>query len=216
MPPPANPTAPKSASDAAPAPAPSMEEQLQTFWEKRSGLITGLIVAVLLAVLAKGAWDYFSAQHERDIEQAYAAAKSSADLKGFIAANSGHSLAAVAQLRIADESYTAGKFTDAIAAYTAAADFFKTGPLASRARLGLAMAKFQGGQTAEGETALKAFADDTSEIKVYRGEALFHLASAAADSGRAADLKTYTDKLAALDAASPWTSQAMQLRVSGK
>lgn len=214
MPPPANPPAPKSAGATDPVPAPSFEDQLHTFWEKNSTLVTGVLVAILLAVLAKGAWDYFAAQREHGIEQAYAAATTSSELKGFIAAHPDHSLAAVAQLRLADEAYAAGKYADAISGYEQAANILKTGPLASRARLGLAVAKFLGGHTAEGETALKAIANDPNEIKVYRTEAAYHLAAAAADAGNAAALKTYTDLLGQIDSSSPWTMRAMQLRAA--
>ncbi len=216
MPSPANTPAPKSASATDVVPALSFEDQLRAFWEKNSGMVTAVIVAIIVVVLAKGAWDYFATQRELDVRQAYAAATTSSELKSFVAAHPDHALAAVAQLRLADEAFTAGKYTDAITGYEQASAALKTGPLASRARLGLAIAKYVGGHPADGETALKAIASDPSEIKPYRAEALFHLAAAAADAGRAADQKTFTAQLSALDATSPWTSRAMQLPISAK
>jgi len=217
---PTNSPAPKSASGApaaaAGAPAPSFEEQLRTFWEKNSTLVTGFIAAIILAVLGKGAWDYFAAQREHDVQQEYAVASTSAALKTFATAHPDHTLAGVAQLRIADEAYTAGKYADAISGYEQAAASLKTGPLASRARLGLGVSKLLGGHVADGEAALKAIANDPNEIKPYRLEAIYHLATTAAEAGRATELKAYTEQIGSLDATSPWAVQAMKLRVGGK
>lgn len=222
MPPPANPPAPKSVGARKAASADdepvelSFEDRLREFWEKNSSAVTGVFLVILLAVLAKGGWQYFSAQQERQVEQAYAAAATTEQLKGFIAANPRHSLAAVAELRIADEAYQAGKFADAITYYDQAASSFKTGPLASRARLGLAIAKLEGGHTAEGDAALKAFAADPAEVKAFRAEAMFHLAGVAAEANNAADVKKYSGDLMALDPTSVWTQRALQLRAATK
>jgi hypothetical protein len=192
--------------------APSFEDRLRLFWEKNSKVITAFLVLILLMVAAKEGWEYLAAERERGIGEAYAAANTPAQVKSFIAEHPQHTLAGVAHLRTADEAYAGGGFTDAIPAYEQASAILKTGPLASRARLGLALAKLQGGRTGDGETALKAFAADTNEIKAYRAEASYHLASLAASNGNAADVKTYSDQLMQLDPASPWTQRALALR----
>jgi hypothetical protein len=190
----------------------SFEERAQLFWEKNKTLVFVVLLVFLVAVAANGGWEYFSAQKEREIGRAYAAATTPAALKAFVAAHPNHSLAAVAQVQIADDAYAAARYPEAITAYEQAAAALKTGPIASRARLGAAMAKLLGGRAAEGETALKAIANDANEIKAFRAEAAAHLASHAAANGNAADVKTYSDLLMQIDPASPWTQRTLQLR----
>ncbi|HVU24885.1 MAG TPA: hypothetical protein VHE13_12235, partial [Opitutus sp.] len=120
--------------------------------------------------------------------------------------------AAVAQLRLADEAYAAGNFADAVAGYDTAAGSLKSGPLASRARLGSAMAKLQGGRESEGVAALKAIAGDQNEFKAFRAEADYHLASQAFANKDAAGVKSYTEQLMQTDPTSPWVQRVMQFR----
>jgi hypothetical protein len=221
MPTPATPSASSPAGNnrnAIPAEAavysPGFEERLQRFWQNNSKIIAVALVVVLIAILAKGGWEYLAAERERDIGQAYAAATTPAQIKAFIAANPGHSLAGVAQLRIADEAYAEGKFAEAGSAYEQAIATLKTGPLVSRARLGAGMSKLQGGRAPEGEAALKAMVADVKELKAYRAEAAYHLASYAFANGKTDDVKTYTDQLSQIDLSSPWAQRAMTFRAA--
>lgn len=194
--------------------APTFEEKLLLFWQKNGTKVIVVCVLVLVGILAKGGWELIEAQKEAGLEKDYVAATTSEKLKAFAAANSGHTLAAVAQLRLADEAYTAGKTTEAVAGYESVISILKTGPFATRARLGIAMAKLSSGKTAEGEAALKALAGDATQLKGVRVEAAYHLASLAADAGRADDVKKYSDQIAQIDPASPWIQRAMTLRAA--
>jgi len=194
--------------------APSFEDRLRLFWQRNSAAVTTVLIGVLLVIVAKGAWEYLSAQRELDVEQGYAAATTPAQLKVFVAAHPEHPLAGVAQVRLGDEAYAEGRLADAIAPYEQGAAVLKSGPLASRARLGAAMAKLQTDHVAEGEAALKVIASSTSEIKAYRAEAAYHLATYAAAKGQAADLKSYSDLLLQIDPASPFVQRVMQLRAA--
>src|SRR5688572_27868877 len=137
----------------------TFEDKLHLFWKEHRSLVLGLCVAVLLAILAKGGWDYLARKKELEVEKAYAAATTSEQLKSFSAGHPSHPLAGIAQLRIADEAYAAGKSADAIAGYEKAITILKAGPLASRARLGRALSKVQAGKAAEAITDLKQIAD---------------------------------------------------------
>ncbi len=193
---------------------PPFDERLWTFWQKNAKALLGLAALVLVVIVAQGAWEMLQEKKQRDIQQAYAAAAATAQLKAFASANEGHQLAGVAHLRMADEAYADRRHADAAAAYDQAASILKSGPLASRARLGSAMAKHQAGRTGEGETALKAIANDANEIKAYRAEAIAHLASLASAAGNGADVKAYADQLMQLDPTSPWTQRTLQLLAS--
>ena len=183
--------------------APTFEDKLLLFWEKNGKKVILGCVIVLVGIVAKGGWEYFEAQKEADVQKEYAAA-----------ANKGHALAGLAQLRIADEAYTAGKSADAISGYEAVIGVLKTGPFATRAQLGLAMSKIAAGQSAEGEAVLKTMAGDVAMLKGVRVEAAYHLASLAADAGRADDVKKYSDQIAQIDPASPWTQRVMALKAA--
>jgi hypothetical protein len=76
------------------------------------------------------------------------------------------------------------------------------------------MAKIAAGKAADGETALKSLAGDAAQLKGIRAEAAYHLASLAADAGRADDVKKFSDQVAQIDPASPWTQRVMALRAS--
>lgn len=190
----------------------SPDERLRQFWAKNSKVVIAFCVVVLLAILAKGGWEYLAAQKEADLTKEYAAANTSDKLKEYAAAHAGHTLAGIAYLRLADEAYVAGKGAEAVTNYEAAMKNLAGNPLLSRAELGRAMAKLQAGQTAEGETALKQIADRATEAKGVRLEAGYQLASLAQGSGRADDVKKFTDQLIQLDASSPWTQRAMMLQ----
>ena len=192
----------------------TFEDRLRIFWQKNGKSVVALVVLVLLGILGKGLWDYSQAQKELEIGRAFAAATTSAQLKAFASAHAGHQLAGVARLQVADEDYAAGRSTEAIYGYEDAASALKTGGLASRARLGLAMAKIQGGKAAEGEAALKVLLNDVTESKAARIEAGYQLASLGSVAGRADDVKKFSAQIMAIDPSSPWFQRAMMLQAN--
>ena len=218
---PATPSAPKSTGDDRNFVAVdetytvlTFEDRLRIFWQKNGKSVITLLIVVLVAIVAKGGWEYLQAQKEQDLQHEYAAAGTPEKLKTFAAAHAGHSLAGIAGLRLADDAYAAGKSADAISGYEEALTALKAGPLASRAKLGLAMAKLQAGKTADGEAALKQLAADTAETKGVRVEASYHLASLASTAGKADDVKKYSEQILQLDPNSPWTQRVFMLRAS--
>ena len=205
---------PAGANTGAPVAAPhSFDETLHRLWRQYGQSVTIGCAAVLLAILARGGWDYFAEQKEQATRQDYAAATTSDKLKGFANDHAGHILAGVARLRLADEAYAAGQGAGAVAAYEAALPMLKDSLLADRARLGLAMAKVQAGLTTDGEAALREFAGQADGAKGLRAEATYHLASLAHTAGRSDDVKKYADQLMQIDAGSPWAQRAQMLRL---
>ncbi len=194
--------------------APGLEDRIRLFWEKNQQLILGVLITVAVAIVAKGGWDYFAAQKEIEIEQAYAVAGTPEKLRAFAAAHPDHSLAGVTQLQLGDQAYAAGKSADATTAYTQAAVLLKSGPLASRARLGLAMAQLQAGKSADGESGLKQLLADAAQPRGARAEAAYHLASLAVTQHRNDDVIRYSDQVSQVDPASQWVQRAMLLRAN--
>lgn len=190
----------------------SFEDKVSVFWQKNRALILGTCVAVVVVIVAKGAWDYMAKQRELEVERAYAAAKTPEQLKSFADSHASHTLGAIAQLRMADDAYRAGKSADAVALYDKAVAALEGGPLAARALVGRAMAKVQAGKAAEATSELKQIVDDAKQLKAVRAEAAYHLASLAAESGNAAEVQKLSDQLMQIDPSSPWAARAMALR----
>lgn len=213
---PANPASPSPAGDPqlVNPTVLSFEEKLHAFWQRNRGLIFGLIAVVVVVLIAKGAWEIWRAQQEKTLQSDYAAATTPEKLRAFANAHSSHTLGAIAQLRLADDAYAAGKSAEAIGAYEKAIPALKGTLLGARAQLGLAMAKIQAGQAAEGQTALQQLADDAQQLKGIRAEAMYHLATLAAERGAADDVKKFSDQLISVDPTSPWTQRAMMLRAT--
>lgn len=192
----------------------SFEDKVSVFWQNNRGLVLGVCIAVILGLLGKGAWDHFARQRELEIERTFGAAKTPEQLKSFAESHRGHTLAAIAQLRIADDAYKAGKPADAVAAYDKAVAELKGGPLEARAKIGRAMAKIQAGKAGEGTTELKQLSTDVSQLKAVRAEATYHLTSLAAEAGNAAEVQKLSEQLMQIEPSGPWTARAMSLRAS--
>lgn len=206
--PPANPTP----EGTPPVYEPAFETAVQSFWAKnRQGILIVVIVA-LLAIVGREAWQYFAASRERDVQADYAkAVDQSAKLEAFAAAHSGHVLAGVAYLRLADEKFTAGDYKTAATNYQKAAGSLKNPALLGRAQLGAAMSQLNGGDQAAGETALKGISADAGLDKGVRAEAAYHLAALAADAGKADDVKKLAEEVSKIDPMSSWAQRATML-----
>ena len=192
----------------------TFEEKLHVFWKKNGNAVLLLCGLVVVGILAKGGWDYVARQKEADTQQAYVAATTPEQLRAFTAAHPGHALAGIAQLRIADDAYTAGKSAEALAGYDQALKVVKDGPLAARAQLGRALAKIQAGKAGEGTGDLKQLVNDSNQLKAIRAESAYQLTSLAADAGNTADVQKFSDQLMQIDPSSPWTQRALALRAS--
>jgi hypothetical protein len=134
-----------------------------------------------------------------------------AKLAAFADANSGHALAGVAYLKLADDKYSASDYAGAAAGYQKAAGSLKNEALLGRAKLGAAMSQLNGSEAAAGEAALKVLSNDPAVLKGVRAEATYSLASLAAAAGRADDVKKLVDQVSRIDAAGIWAQRATLL-----
>ncbi len=189
----------------------NFEAKLHGFWQNNRGAIFTGCAIVLLAVAAKGGWELFTAQREKSIAADYVAATTPEKLHDFAHEHQGSTLAGVAHLRLADEEYAAGNYTEAIVDYTQAATALAGTPFAGRAQLGAAIAKVQAGSATDGEAQLKQIADDLTMLKAVRAEAAYNLASAAADEGRIDDAKKFAAQVQQIDPDGLWAKRAIEL-----
>lgn len=211
---PSEPTPTPATVEGQPAATPGHDHAFQQFWEKNSRTIYIVCAIILVGIIAKGALDTYQRYKDDEVGRQFATCNTPEKLKAFAAANAGHQLAGVAKLRIADETYAAGNYTQAATDYQSAAEALKDSPFASRARLGVATAKLQAGQTADAENLFKLIANDTSLLKSARAEAAYQLASVAIAAGRNDEALKQLDLINNLDSEGSWARRALMLRMS--
>lgn len=209
----ANPQPHDPANPPPPAGAEEFALKVQLFWEKNRSAVFMLIAVVFLALLGREGWDYFAAQRERGVQEEYAKVADRVDqLPKFAEANSGHTLAGVAWLRVADDSYAKNDFKAAATNYQKAADALDNAALKSRARLGAAVSQLAAGDKSAAEAGLKSLSADTQATGALRAEATYHLAALAHEAGKDDDAKKLIDEISKLDANGLWAQRGFMLR----
>jgi len=205
----------QSQSQSAVAPEAGFEIAMQEFWQKYRTLIFVVAGLGLLVIAGREGWQYFAEQREEGVRADYAKAGDRPEqLVSFAAANSGHELAGVAYLRVADAKYSAGDYRAALENYTKAAAALKVTAVLGRARLGAALSQLNSGDKSAGETALKAIAADASLLKPARAEASYHLAALAYEAGNQAEVSRLVSEINKLDTAGIWVERAAALQVA--
>ncbi|OHE89327.1 MAG: hypothetical protein A3G75_00715 [Verrucomicrobia bacterium RIFCSPLOWO2_12_FULL_64_8] len=216
--PPANnlPAAPHAENTPA---APDFDEQVRTFWEKNRNSLLTVCVAVILAILVRGAWDWQSARREAGIQAAFAAATAPEKLRAFSRDHVGHPLAGAAHLKLADDAYAAGRYAEALSDYEKAGPALPDTPFAARALLGKAMCLIQSGKDTDGMAILNRLADDATQMRATRCEAAYHLAGLALAAGKYDEATKRVDLIMQLDSGgltnqrASWAQLAMLLRI---
>lgn len=200
-------------TEPAAAPAqPGFEETAQAFWEKNRQLILIACAAALLVVIGREGWHFYAAQREQAVQAEYARAGDRPEqLAAFARAHDGHTLAAVATLRIADQRYVAGDHRQAQENYTKAAAGLKDPALLGRARLGGAISQLIAGDKAGAEATLKAVSTDATLALGIRAEATYHLASLALEAGNAAEVSRLVGEISKIDPTGIWAQRATAL-----
>ena len=199
---------------ATPTVEPGFEATLHALWaeKKNRNFVVGTCVAILLGIVAWKGSEYFAEQREQGIQAEFAGISDQpAKLAAFAEAHSGHTLAGVALLQLADDRFSAGDYAAAAAGYQKAAGVLKNETLLGRAKLGAAVSQVNGTDRPAGEAALKAIGADTAQLKGIRAEATYHLASLALEAGNIDEVRKLVDQVSRIDAAGPWSQRATTL-----
>ena len=206
-------TTPDTPSDAKKTELPTLhEEHLTQFWARYGNTIYIVCAVIAFGILAKGGWEYLNAQKELGIQKEFAQCVTADSFKNFVTNHPGHPLTGVAEITIADTSYSAGKYAEALGAYTSAIADLPNGPLQARARVGQAISQALAGKGADAEANLRKLMNDTSLLKTFRCEAGYHLAVLALDGGRGAEVQGIAEQLLRIDPTSPFAERAFSLR----
>lgn len=195
----------------APAPA-SADETFRRFWERNGTFIYLVCGAIILAIIAKGGWDYVLARKEVEIRKDFAACTTAEAYRAFAASHPGHPLAAMAELNVADDAYGSAHYGDAVADYEKAVADLPASPFKMRARVGEAMALALSGKTSDAQTELSQILNDSSVLSAYRCEAGYHLAAMAAAGNRPAEVDKLSEQLMQIDPTNPFVERTQQLR----
>jgi len=195
---------------------PGFDVALQSFWEKNRTFVLGGLIAALLIIIGREAWQYFAARHEQTVRTQFARiADRPEQLGSFAAANADHALAGVAFLQLADARYLASDYKGAIENYQKAAKALHQPVLLGRARLGAAMSQLNAGDQAAADSALKAILADASLPNGPRVEAAYHLATLASEADNTTEVGRLVAELNKIDATSVWAQRAAGL-LAGK
>jgi hypothetical protein len=199
-------------SDPKPEETVFLDVKLRMAWERYGGVILVLCCLGAAAILAKGGLNYLAEQKELGIEKEYADATTPDAYRQFVADHRGHPLAALVELKFADEAFLTAKFSEATSDYTKAVADLPAGPFQARARLGLAMSQARDGKAGEAEAGFRQILDDDSQLKSVRCEAGYALAELAVSSGRGGDVQKLAERLMQIDPTSPFAERAFALR----
>lgn len=187
--------------------------RVQEFWAKNRATILLLVVALFAVLLGREGWQMFQESRERGIQEDYAKVADRVDqLAKFAADHSGHPLAGVALLRVADDAYAKNDFKTAIGNYQKAAETLAQPALKSRARLGAAMSQLGAGDKAAAEATLQALAADSKTVATVRAEATYHLATLAHEAGKVEEALKHLEGIAKLDGSGLWVQRGFMLR----
>jgi hypothetical protein len=191
---------------------PGFEVTLHAFWNKNRGFILLLCGIILVGIIGREGWQYFSTMREKNLQEEYAQISDKPDrLAAFAETNSGHPLAGVAYLQIADRKFEAADFKEAVTFYTKAAGSLKNESLLGRAKLGSAISQVSSGDSTGGEAALKAISAEQTLPKAVRAEATYHLASLAYEAGKPDEVRKLVDDITKIDLGGPWSQRATML-----
>jgi hypothetical protein len=191
---------------------PGFEEKLAKFWEQNQGKVIGLCVLILVVIVGRHGWDWLQGRRKAQVAAAYAAAGNDTQLKAFAEENSGAPLGGVAQLRLADEAYTGGRYSEALSAYRKAQGSLAKTALGGRVQLGIAISTLKSGDTEAGKTALQQVANDANLSKSVRAEAAYHLATLAAAAGATEEVSRHLELINSIEATGMWAQRGMMLR----
>jgi predicted negative regulator of RcsB-dependent stress response len=214
MPTPAESSSSKSPSLKPVSASPDIDETLQSFGKKYGPVAVIGAVLVLAFYLGREGWNYFGAQREAGVQSEFAAAHSPEQLKAFVAAHPDHPLAGVADLQAADDAYSAGQSSAALAGYQEALRVLTDPVLKARATIGAAMVQIGLGQTADGQAALRKLLDDTAQLPVVRAQAGYQLAALAASAGQGDEVQRIQAQLIQIDKDGSWTKNVFNLTVA--
>lgn len=187
-----------------------LEDRFNDFWKRNGPTLFGAIVLIGVVVLGYQIYGYVQDRAADRRSAEFGALTTSAEKLEFAESHSRTQLGGLAFLAIADEAYAAENFADALARYEAALEGLKASPIASRARLGVAMSRLRLDDS-QVPAELDLLARDPGGLIPIRAEAAYLLASAHLTAGDTDQARRALDLLATFDEAPQWQYRGQPL-----
>jgi predicted negative regulator of RcsB-dependent stress response len=194
------------------AAAPTVEDRLLVFFQKNIVAICCAIIAALILIAGRQAWDWYEKRAKTSAETAFGAAETAEQRLAFSREFAGHPLAGVALLSVADDSFEKDDYTQAATQYMQAAKACTEPIFKARAQLGEGIASIRAGLTTKGVGILQGVANDATVVDPLRCEAWLHLAATALAGGDYVQARDALDRLTALSPSGVWAGRADFLR----
>lgn len=182
----------------------ALDDPIHEFWtEHGKSIITGAVILVLGTALIFGVRAYRQIQ-EQTVRAAYTEAIADNNLAGFATDNTGHKLAGVAAMQVANRAYAEQDWEKAAEFYQISVDSLGRSQISGKARLGLGVTLSKLGNTEQSERVLRALAEDNRAMISSRATALYNLAILYFSQNEVDKFSNAYEKLSELDPRSYW------------
>ena len=182
---------------------PAIDEPLHGFGRRTAQALIVLCGLVLLFYIGRAGWDYIAGAEGRGHAAGLSPPHDPEQVEGLCRRPPGPLPGGVAELQLADEAYAAGGWRTPPRRLHPGHALLKTGPLAARAQLGLAMAKIQSAVGPRVRRRCSQLADDTHQLRPSGRRPPTSLASLAASAGRADEVQKLGAQLMQMDPQQP-------------
>ncbi len=189
----------------------TFEDRVYLLWNQYGRLVIAAIVAVVLFTCGWLFIGWFQERQEGTIAEAYRQAVGMDDKLAFAESHSGHVLAGVALLEVAQHHYEEGDFARAADLFGQAAASLGNAPTAGRAKIGRGISLALAGETEEALNHLEDVSESTANYQSDRVEAAFHAALLAYELGRHDTARRLLDRVSELDVTQAWAGRAMRI-----
>ncbi len=190
-----------------------LEDRLWLFWQRHNSKVVRALVALCLLLVGWQGWSLYQAHQLGNEQAAYNTATQSPEtLLAFSQANADSTLGKIALLEAADSYYKAGKFKDAVDAYSKAAAAWGGDEKGQRAQLGWALSLVSTGDAAGAHQHLENLYNSAANIENFRAEAAFDNAVIYAKNADKDNATVWIDRAESMTNSPAWASQAKTFR----
>ena len=182
-----------------------MEERFTEFFRRNGTSLFGAIALAAVVVVGTMTYRHLQERSEIKTQEAFRAAQNDeAALTAFAQDNDDHQLGAIANFQLANLQYGKGEYRQALEHYQIAAEELTQAPYAERARMGMAMAQLQLGESENAIAMLQQIANTQGYLDTTRGEAAYHMAVYYWQNKDAEGMQSALDLLSGIEGAGMW------------
>ncbi|CAI8300848.1 MAG: Uncharacterised protein [Opitutia bacterium UBA7350] len=190
----------------------AFEERVSMYWMENKGFVTGCILALALVIIGLNGVRIYGNYTSEKQQSLYLEALANDSLESFATDYPTLELGGFAALQVADAAFEAAEYDRAKENYARAMTALESPMLKSRARLGLAFANKETGDTAAAQAEMEALIAEPTTADSIRAEALYYLALTAHLEAKENVFANLAEQMSKLTPASPWQQRLEQLR----